>query len=402
MPKKPSAPTYPTFRGRDEADVVVVGAGFTGALVAQVFAESGVSVVVLQRGRVGAGSTVASSALLLQEPDRELGELDARYGRHVSRHLWRLSQEAVHDTIALLRRLRIRCDLVTRDSVYYAATGNAVERLHREYALRRRAGFDAEWLTPRDLRRTTGIPSRGGIRTRGNAQFDPYSACIGLFAAASAAGARIFEHSPATRIEATRAAVRVHTRHGAVEARRVIIATGYATAQFRPLAGRFRMSRTYVLATTPMSASQRAELGLSDLIIWDTDRPYHYARWTDDHRLLLGGADRPVRPGPHRSTEFTHATRDLRDYFERRLPALADVETEFAWEGLFALTSDSFPYIGPHRRYPHQWFALGYGGNGMTFGFLAARLLLERWRGRPSTTEALFRFDRVSSRPGRV
>jgi glycine/D-amino acid oxidase-like deaminating enzyme len=58
------------------------------------------------------------------------------------------------------------------------------------------------------------------------------------------------------------------------------------------------------------------------------------------------------------------------------------------------MTPDSLPYVGPHRRYPGHWFALGYGGNGMTFGFLAARLLLERWQGIRSPDHALFAFDR--------
>jgi glycine/D-amino acid oxidase-like deaminating enzyme len=74
---------------------------------------------------------------------------------------------------------------------------------------------------------------------------------------------------------------------------------------------------------------------------------------------------------------------------------LATVETEFGWEGLFAMTPDSLPYVGPHRRYPSHWFALGYGGNGMTYGFLAARLLLERWQGVQSQDHALFAFDRL-------
>jgi glycine/D-amino acid oxidase-like deaminating enzyme len=90
------------------------------------------------------------------------------------------------------------------------------------------------------------------------------------------------------------------------------------------------------------------------------------------------------------------ASRDLRAYFEARLPALATIATESAWEGLFAMTSDSLPYIG--LRYPHHWFALGYGGNGMTFGFLAARLLLERWQGVDSRDHALFAFDRLRKR----
>ena len=189
--------------------------------------------------------------------------------------------------------------------------------------------------------------------------------------------------------------MKLHTGNGSIEARRVVIATGYATPYFRPLAGRFRMFRTYVLATERMNAAQRAELGLSDVMVWDTDRPYHYARLSPDHRLLLGGADHRVRAGQRRDQQFRTATRALRNYFEAILPALAEIETEAAWEGLFAITPDSLPYIGPHRRYPGHWFALGYGGNGMTFGFLAARLLLERWQGQMSADHRLFGFDRA-------
>jgi glycine/D-amino acid oxidase-like deaminating enzyme len=158
------------------------------------------------------------------------------------------------------------------------------------------------------------------------------------------------------------------------------------------------MYRTYVMATRPMRSAQRRELGLSDVMVWDTERPYHYARWTPEHRLLLGGGDRLVGPGLRRRQQFEKATGELRDYFEIRFPGLATIETEFAWEGLFAMTPDSLPYVGPHRRYPGHWFALGYGGNGMTFGFLAARLLLERWQGVQSQDHALFAFNRLRRR----
>jgi glycine/D-amino acid oxidase-like deaminating enzyme len=178
----------------------------------------------------------------------------------------------------------------------------------------------------------------------------------------------------------------------------VIVATGYATPQFRPLAGRFRMYRTYVVATAPIDRAQRDDVGLTDVMVWDTERPYHYARWAPGRRLLLGGEDRLVRPGPSRRRESRRAARALRAYFEARLPALAGVRTERTWEGLFAMTADSLPYIGPHRRYPRHWFALGYGGNGMTFSVLAARLLLERWQGRTTGDHALFEFARLRNR----
>jgi len=387
--------SYPSLTGREEADVVIVGGGMTGALTALEFAEAGVSAVVLEAAHVGRGSTAASSALLLQEPDRGMAELAQRYGRAASVRIWQLSRAAVGDFVKLVRRRRIRCEMETRDAVYYATTADAVGRLREEFRLRTRAGFDEEWLPPAALRRLTAIAGRGAIRTSANAEFDPYAACLGIMRAAYAAGAQVFERSPVIRINQRSGRVRVHTASGTVDASRVIIATGYATARFRPLAGRFRMYRTYVLATPPLRARQRHDVGFGDVMAWDTERPYHYLRWTPDRRLLLGGGDRRVHGGHDRDRQFAAATRQLQDNFETLLPALADVGVDSAWEGLFAMTPDSLPYIGPHQRYPGHLFALGYGGNGMTFGLLAARMLLEQWQGVQSPDHALFRFGRL-------
>jgi glycine/D-amino acid oxidase-like deaminating enzyme len=375
--------------------VAIVGGGITGSLVASTFAEDGIAVTVLERGRIGCGSTVASSALLLQDPDHGLAQLRRRYGRAASQRIWQLAQEAVRDFVSRLRRHRINCDLVERDAIYYATTAKAAGSLLRDLRLREAAGFDVEWLSPEALRQATAIPGLGAIRTRQNAQLDPYKACHGLIGAAARAGANIFERSEVTRIHHAGDGVRVHSRHGHVDASRVIIATGYATRHFRPLAGRFRMYHTYVLSTPPLSVAQRRQVGLGDVMLWDTEEPYHYARWTATHRLLLGGGDTRVRPGRRRSAVFASATQELRRDFESLLPALAGVGIERAWEGLFAMTPDSLPYIGPHRRYPGHLFALGYGGNGMTFGSLAARLLLEHWRGVRSDDQPLFRFGRL-------
>ena len=149
---------YPSLRGHRACDVAIVGGGITGALIADTFAAEGISVSVLESGCVGCGSTVASSALLLQEPDHGLAHLARRYGRAAGRRIWQLSHDAVRDLVRRLRQHRIACDLVERDAVYYATTADAVRRLRAEHRLRLRAGFDGEWLTPEALRRLTGVP----------------------------------------------------------------------------------------------------------------------------------------------------------------------------------------------------------------------------------------------------
>jgi len=377
---QPRSLRRPRLRGDQTADVVVVGGGLIGAAVAWTFANAGYRTVVLEAAAAGRGSTAANSALLMQEPDEDFAALSRRYGAAAAKRIWTLGRSATRDFIRTLRRLRIDCDLHECDSVYYAAGGDAVPRLHAEHERRRRAGVGGQWLP------------EGAIRTRGNAQLDPYRACLGLLRAAISKGARVFEHSAVRRIEQTRDGVRAVTARGSVSARRVIIATGYATAEFKPLAGRFRMKHTYVLATQPIGARLRRRIGIGDVMLWDTDRPYHYARWTSDHRLLLGGGDRPVNSS-HRHS-LADAARELCDHFTARHPLLADVRIAYGWEGLFAMTPDGLPYVGPHRRYPRHLFALGYGGNGMTFGFLAARLLLDWYRGGRSKDLRLFAFNR--------
>ena len=239
------------------------------------------------------------------------------------------------------------------------------------------------------------MPARAGIRTHGNAHCDPVQACVAVMREAVRAGARVYERSAVHRIDTGNGGVRIRTGAGVVEARQVVIATGYATRQFKPLAGRFQMSHTYVVATPPLTAGERRELGLADLLLWDTRRQYHYARWTNDHRLLLGGADRPIRGGGQpAAARLGAAIAHIRAHFERLLPALADLPLAHAWEGRFANTPDSLPYIGPHRRFPRHAFALGYGGNGMTFAPLAGRLLVEQWRGVASRDHGLFGFSR--------
>jgi glycine/D-amino acid oxidase-like deaminating enzyme len=194
---------------------------------------------------------------------------------------------------------------------------------------------------------------------------------------------------------ASRRDVIVRTKRASVRADRVIVATGYATPYFKPLEARFRMLNTYVIVTRPLAANERRRIGLHRVMLWDAGRPYYYARWTDDQRLMLGGGDRPKVSEAERPAALEAGARDVRDHFVGMYPSLAEVPIEFRWEGLFATTPDGLPYVGPHRRYPRHLFALGYGGNGMTLGFLASKLLLEWWRDRRSSPDqALFAFSR--------
>ena len=285
-------------------DIAVIGGGITGVSVAWIFAQSGLRVALLEAGRLARGSTAASTALLMQESDSDFVELVERYGERRALRIWQLSRRATRHMIRTLDELEISCGLSECDSVYFAARTAAVRKLRVEFDRRASAGLPGRWLDRSAMQRATGLEAASGIRTRGNGQADPYRACLGLARAARREGARLFERSPVERVVAGRHDVTVITRHGSVRADRVVVATGYATPFFKPLAANFRLMNTYVLATRPTTARERKAMGLDQVMLWDNSRPYYYARWTPDHRLLIGGGDRPYVTGRPRLRAF--------------------------------------------------------------------------------------------------
>jgi glycine/D-amino acid oxidase-like deaminating enzyme len=391
-------PAFPALTGKHETDVAIVGGGVTGCACAYVLADLGLRVVLLDARHIGRGSTSASTALLMQEADVDFADLSDRYGSAVARRVWHTSRRAVGALVGTLRSLNVQAALHTLPSVYFTRDPDRARSLRHELTLRHEAGLRGRWLSEASLKARTGIDGAGAILTPGNAQVDPFRACLALARAARRRGASLHGHSRVQRIRTTPAGVQLDLSRGQIRASHVIIATGYATPEFKPLVGHFRMFNTYVIATPRLSRAKRSTMGLGDVMVWDTERPYHYARWTDDGRLLIGGRDRPVRPGRQRVNALRQQTRALSADLAALYPVLEDERPEYAWEGLFATTPDGLPYIGSHRRYPRHLFALGYGGNGMTFGFLAAQILARALSGRPHQDDALFAFSRTGSR----
>jgi len=386
---------YPRHHGHLETDIVIVGGGITGAICLYLFADAGVRVALLESRIIGRGSTSASTALLMQEPDRDFTDLASRFGRATALEIWKSLGKATRDLAKTIRALELDADLCDCHSVYFTLDPDKVKALRTEFDARKKAGLPGRWLTAAAIYRMTGMRAQAAIATSGNAQVNPVRACEGFLRAAARRGAIIFERSQARSVKASRTGIEVRTAGGTISARHIVVATGYATPEFRGLVGRFRMKDTYVLATRRLSLRPRRRV-----MAWDTDRPYHYLRWSDDGRLLLGGEDTRHRSPRGAGRRIASAGARLRTYLARIYPELADEGADYAWEGLFAETPDGLPYVGEHSRYPRHLFALGYGGNGMTASFLAARTLVELYqrRDKPGKTRRianLFAFDRA-------
>ena len=151
-----------------------------------------------------------------------------------------------------------------------------------------------------------------------------------------------------------------------------------------------RFKSTYAMVSEP---TPDLDWWKDRALIWGTGNPYSYMRTTSDRRVLVGGRDDGVLNSQRRDRRVARKTGELVRLFHSIFPGIP-IEPAFGWAGAFGSTKDGLGYIGPHRLFPHAYFALGFGGNGITFSQIASRILTDLFLGRKNRDQNVFRFDR--------
>lgn len=381
---------YPPLTANAECEVAVVGAGITGALVAHALAEAGVDVIVVDRRDVAHGSTAASTALVSWELDVELGALIERIGEADAVLAYRASLGAVGTLERVIRKLPDDCGFTRRSSLYLASSRRDVRRLEREAELRALHGMPSEYWDRTRLAESHSFRAHGAIRSGGSAEVDPYRLTHALLARATARGARVFDRTEIVREDFARGTITLKTARGRfIRARRVVMALGYEIP--RPLRQDIvSLSSTYALVSEPVAGWTGWE---DRCLVWESARPYLYLRTTGDGRVMIGGEDERFRDPARRDRLLPGKIQRLSRRLAKILPSV-QAEPAFGWTGTFGSTGDGLPYIGEWAEAPGRIFALGYGGNGITFGAIAAEVVRRLCQGEPVEEARLYDLDR--------
>lgn len=370
-------------------DVAIVGAGITGAFLAEHLTALGLEVVVIDREREGFGSTAASTAMLQWEIDLSLRELAALYGFEQAAEIYRLSFRAVEGLSALVGDLAVPCNFVRRDTVYLAAGEVGPRELLDEAGLRAKAGLPGQFVEHAALMAAFGFDRAAAIVSPGSAEADPLCLCHGLLAAADRRGARLIRDEAVAFDDAGRSAAVSLSGGATVEAAHIVLATGYVMPDCID-DDLHSTSSSWAIATVPQPPQA---LWPGAALVWEASRDYCYCRTTPEGRIVFGGEDENFADPDRRERLDPAKTEALRARLRALRPG-ARLELDRAWSGAFGQTADGLPLIGRVPGRPRLLAAYGYGGNGITFSFLASRLLGGLLRGGEERWFRHFAIDR--------
>ncbi len=373
----------PALANDTQADVVVIGAGFTGLSTALHAAEAGAKVILLDAAEPGWGASGRNGGQVIPGLKLDADELIARYGTERGETLFRFGQAAADLVFDLVERHDIDCQAQRQgwiQAVHAARTMALAEKRVAECAER---GAEAELLSASQVAELTSAEGyAGGWIHRSGGMLQPLSFARGLAAAARAAGTTIHGGSPVTGLQPQSTGWRVETPGGRVEARQVVLATNAYSGDLWPgLAESVIPLFSFQIATRPLSDNVRRSILSGGLPVSDTRRLLRYFRLDHTGRLLVGGR------GGRRESE------ELRDYdgilktLRTLFPNLGDIDVDYCWGGKVALTTDHLPHL--HEPAPGLHAMLGYNGRGVAMATACGKLLAERLSGRPAEDLAL-------------
>lgn len=369
----------PALAGDAQADVAIIGAGYTGLSAAHHLAQGGLQPIVIDASQPGWGASGRNGGVITAKFRLSFPAIAAAHGKDMARRMYDIALEATDIVSELVETFGIAEAQLTRSGQVKAAHNH--ETL--AYAVK-----EAEWLRAElgdatmsvldagQVREETGSAGFvGGVLNAGSGGIHPLNYLHGLAEGLAARGIAIHAGTPARRLRREGDGILVETPGGTVRARQAIVATN-SYSDLTPATSPFRTTlipfRSAIIATEKLSPDLAASVMPTRRTYTETKRMMRWFRMVDD-RVVFGGR------GAFGKQDSPAAFRALHKAMTGIFPQLADVPLAYRWSGLVAMTLDSVPHVG--RLDERVMFAMGYNGAGVAMSSLMGRYLAAFARG---------------------
>ena len=368
----PVGPDIPSFDGRERADIVVVGAGYTGLSAALHLAQRGASVLVLDAHEPGWGASGRNNGQVVAALKHEPHEIEEHFGKERGGALIREIGGGPDLVFGLIERYGMECHARRSGILTAAHSAASLSDLARRVDIWVRRDAPLQLLSRADLeeRSGTGFYVGGCLDPRGGA-INPLGYARGLAAAVLKEGGHIRQNAHVRRIVRSGSGWRVDLERGSVAASRVILATnGYTDDLWPGLKKTFLPARTPQIVSKPLRDNVAKSILADGQIMSDTRYLTVGVRMHPDGRLHLGGGSGTA--GADRPGLYEQLPKEARALY----PQLGDIEWEYRWSGFMAMTPDRYPRL--FELAPEVAAALGYSGRGICTATIMGRELA-RW-----------------------
>ena len=383
--------SYPSLRDDLDTEILIVGGGITGSLIAHQCIKDGYKTTLIDRREIGHGSTSATTAMLQYEIDIPLYQLIDLIGEKAAVDSYWACYKSIDDLKEIVKEVKSDCGFKKKESLYFAAFKKDVNGLKKEFEARKKIGMPVKWLEAEEIDLKYQIKnSYGGILSEQGGSIDAFQLAHDILAFNHKKGLKIFDKTDIKKATYLENGVHVITEHGStIKSKKIIYCNGFESTEI--IKDNFvKLLSTYAMVGERFEDDQSH---LNDTLFWNTAEPYHYMRTTDDNRLLIGGEDEDFVNADKRDLLLNDKSDKLTKYLKKILPNY-DFKMDFVWAGTFGETKDGLPYIGEHPNFKSTYFVLGFGGNGITFSVIGMKLVSEMLRNKKHALADYFKFRR--------
>ncbi|WP_046176350.1 NAD(P)/FAD-dependent oxidoreductase [Domibacillus indicus] len=369
----PDAPSYPSLKEDRDLDVLIVGGGSSAAQCAYYLAASHLKTAVVEKGKIGHGSTSTNTALIQYSGEKMFTNLINTFGKgYIGRHL-QLLKEAINEIEAASRTAEIDCEFTRRDTLYFASCKEDVNRLKKEYELLKQHNFQLDFLKEQEIKARYPFSKDAAIYSYNDGELNPFKFTHSLFDYSAQKGVSIYENTEVNGYhydrQQNRAIVSTKTGHS-IKARHVIFAAGYEGLEVKKEKKASFVS-TYTVTTNPV---QDLSTWYNRTLIWETARPYLFMRTTADNRIIIGGLDDNTTYPEDRDSKLIHKKDKLIAEFKKMFPHI-QAEPAYYSAAFYGGTVDGLPIIGVYDQYPNTYFLFAFGDNGTVYSQMLAKII---------------------------
>jgi gamma-glutamylputrescine oxidase len=387
-------PARPALTEMIDADVCIVGAGYTGLSAGLHLAEAGFKVVILEAAKIAWGASGRNGGQIVHSYSRDMDVIEARHGKACAQALGSMAFEGAKIIREKIEKYQIQCDL-KNGGIYAAKTKKKIHDLEAHKKLWEAYGNDQ--LSLHDKHEVPQFINSDSYEAllvdKSGGHFHSMNLALGEACAIEGLGGVIYENSRVIKIERGNKAI-VQTDQGRVKANFVILACNAYIGNLEPkLSQKTMPCGTQVVATEPLGERWK-DIIPSDFCVEDNNFLLDYYRLTGDKRLLFGGG---VIYG---ARDPKHVESIIRPNLEKTFPQLRGVNIDFGWTGNFSLTLSRLPQVG--RLSDTIYYSQGCSGHGITFTHLIGRVLSEAIQGQANRFDAFEKLPHYPFPGGRM